>query len=116
MSHAHLNLVVIRVRDMELAHRFYTALGLSFKKHSHGQGPQHYAAENEGIVFEIYPAMTDAELTSNLRLGFKVKKVAGILAQLEEIGGKLLSPAKLSPWGLRAVIGDPFGHKIELVE
>ncbi len=116
MSHSHLNLVVIRVRDVELAHRFYTALGLTFTKHSHGQGPEHYAAENEGVVFEIYPATAETEMTSNIRLGFKAEKIAGILALLEDFGGKILSPAKPSPWGMRAIISDPFGHKIELVE
>src|SRR5882672_2278894 len=49
-----LNLVVIRVSDIEAAHRFYSALGLSFAKHAHGKGPTHYASDEGSVVFEIY--------------------------------------------------------------
>ena len=110
-----LNLVVIRVSDLELAHRFYSALGLAFTKHAHGKGPVHYACENGAVVFEIYLQTSSEESTKGVRIGFKVGDVAATAGQAEMAGAKILAQAKPSPWGLRAVIEDPFGHKIELV-
>ena len=49
------NLLVIRSADVEQAVKFYEALGLTFLKHRHGSGPEHFACEAEGFVFEIYP-------------------------------------------------------------
>ncbi len=49
------NLVVIRSSDLERAEKFYSALGLTFTRHSHGNGPIHLASEQAGQVFEIYP-------------------------------------------------------------
>ena len=51
----HLNLLVLRSTDIEAARRFYELLGLSFTRHAHGSGPEHYAHEDERGVFEIYP-------------------------------------------------------------
>ena len=59
MNDVSLNLVVIRSPDIERACRFYSALGLAFTKHAHGTGPEHYACEIGGIVFEIYPRKSE---------------------------------------------------------
>jgi lactoylglutathione lyase len=55
----HLCLTAIRVADIDRSAQFYGLMGLVFVKHSHGKGPLHYASEEGGVVFEIYPA--DAE-------------------------------------------------------
>ena len=55
MADIALNLVVIRAEDIDRAAAFYGLLGLEFQKHRHGSGPEHYASEERGIVFEIYP-------------------------------------------------------------
>jgi lactoylglutathione lyase len=115
MTEPRLNLVVIRVPDIEAARRFYSALGLSFAKHSHGKGPAHYAAEDGPVVFEIYPQTGTEDSTSSVRLGFKVSDVAQIVSCAVNQGAKIISPLKQSPWGLRAVVEDPFGHKIEFI-
>jgi len=108
-----INLIVLRVADIEAANQFYSALGFSFTKHAHGKGPTHYAAEEGPVVFEIYPQATDGDSTKGVRLGFQVSNIGEMLACAEKHGARILSPAKESPWGLRAVIEDPFGHKIE---
>jgi len=110
-----LNLVVIRVSDIEAAHRFYSALGLSFAKHAHGKGPTHYASDEGSVVFEIYQQIGTEDTTSSVRLGFKVTDVLEAVSCVRKHGAKIISPAKESPWGLRAVVEDPFGHKIELL-
>lgn len=111
-----LNLVVIRSPDIEASARFFAEFGLSFEKHSHGKGPQHYVSEKGGVVFEIYPQIDGQETTAMTRLGFTVEVLDQVIARLESIGAKILSAPADSPWGRRAVIQEPFGHKIELVQ
>ena len=55
MSGISLNLVVLRSGEMENAAEFYRFLGLEFTRHRHGGGPEHFAAEWAGGLFEIYP-------------------------------------------------------------
>ena len=116
MNDVSLNLVVIRSTDIERACRFYTASGLAFTKHAHGTGPEHYACEVGGVVFEIYPRMSKEDSTSATRLGFRVMSVDDAVAGLQQLGAKVVSPPKESPWGRRAVIDDPDGHRVELTE
>ena len=116
MSAPFLNLVVLRAPDIEEAQRFYSLLGLSFTKHAHGSGPQHYAADSGAQVFEIYPQTNAEDSTKSVRIGFKVRTLDATVARLVEGGAKVISAPKDSPWGRRAVTSDPIGHKIELLE
>ena len=88
-----LNLVVIRSADLERAARFYGALGLSFVKEKHGDGPEHYAGEIGPTVFEIYPCTSEARSSAGVRFGFRVPSLEAALAALTEQGTKVLSPA-----------------------
>jgi predicted enzyme related to lactoylglutathione lyase len=115
MAAPSLNLIVIRAADIEAAHRFYSALGLSFAKHAHGKAPLHYSSDEGSVVFEIYPQTGTDETTKGVRLGFKVSNLAEVVSCAQKHGAKIISPAKESPWGLRAVVEDPFGHRIEFL-
>jgi predicted enzyme related to lactoylglutathione lyase len=42
--------------------------------------------------------------------------VGAKIAELEKQGITVISPPKNSPWGWRAVVTDPDGHKVELTE
>jgi lactoylglutathione lyase len=108
------NLIVLRSRDLDRAHSFYRALGLSFVRHSHGSGPIHLASESAGQVFEIYPLTDDVAPTSSTRVGFAVPSVDAAYASLLTAGGISVTPPKNSQWGRRAVVADPDGHRIEL--
>lgn len=116
MSVVELKLVVLRVPDLERAVAFYACLGLTFDQHAHGQGPMHYAAELGGLVFELYPQASSESSTKHVRLGFQVPDASRVLPLLEQAGGKLVSALQPSPWGPRAVIDDPFGHRIEVTQ
>jgi lactoylglutathione lyase len=109
-----LNLLVIRSLDLKSAEIFYQALGLKFVKHQHGKGLPHLAAEKDGFVFEIYPQQDKP--THHTRLGFCVDSVARTIEVLTALGGKVLSSPRLTEWGYRAVIKDPDGHTIELIQ
>jgi lactoylglutathione lyase len=116
MASSPLNLVVIRSPDIDKSAAFYSALGLTFSKHAHGKGPEHYASEEGGVTFEIYPQPDSDSTTTATRLGFKVADLDTVLPTLVELGESIASPAKDSPWGRRAVVIDPTGHKVELVQ
>lgn len=116
MPDIRLNLVVIRSADIDRAMQFYHALGLTFEQHQHGKGLTHYAAEMNGVVFEVYPAQNEAEITASVRLGLQVASVEKSLTAAQAAGGQIVSEPKQSLWGLRAVVTDPDGHRIELTE
>ncbi len=109
-------LVVIRARNPAELSRFYTALGLRFDRERHGDGPEHYASRVGGSVFEIYPRSSDTDSTSSTRLGFGVPDLDAACAGVLAGRGRLVKAAADTPWGRRAVIGDPEGHIVEIVE
>lgn len=110
------NLLVIRANDIDALVEFYKELGMNFEKHRHGKGPEHYASENEGFVFEIYPVGKDLKSTSGLRFGFKVNSLEEVLAKIERFDYTLVVEPKESPWGRRMVLDDLVGHRIEFIE
>ena len=113
---ARLNLIVLRARDATRLASFYSELGLNFVRHRHGAGPEHFACEDGSGVFEIYPTNADAEPTRELRLGFEVANVRQTASRLVEVGAEIISAPKVSQWGLRTVLKDLEGHKVELTE
>jgi len=111
-----LKLVVIRSRDMDKLATFYVALGLHFSKHRHGNGPEHLTSTIGETVFEIYPVNAANESTASTRLGFSVPSLAEAVAHLRSLQATVLSEPSDSPFGLRAVVQDFDGHKVELYE
>ncbi len=109
------NLLVIRSANVDRAVTFYEQIGLHFVRHSHGKGPEHYASESCGFVFEIYPERNPNDQTVNIRFGFTVDNVDGVLERLKEVGAIIVSAPAESEWGRRAVVKDFDGHTIELV-
>lgn len=110
-----LSLVVIRASDIARSAQFYSALGITFQCEHHPRGPEHYAATFGEMVFEIYPASERYPVT-NTRLGFAVDSIDTVLNIWRSAGAEMLSEPTESPWGLRAVVADPDGHRVELVQ
>lgn len=111
-----LNLIVLRSPDIRRAADFYTRLGLNFILHKHGNGPAHFAAELDDGVFELYPASTEGLSTLGTRFGFRVPSLDAALSAVGNSPDTIISPAKDSEWGRRAVIADPDGHRVELLQ
>ncbi|WMP19471.1 VOC family protein [Thiothrix lacustris] len=65
----HLNLLVLRCRDIEATRTFYTQLGLTFTREQHGSGPVHYSTYLGGLLLELYPTNGEPD---NVKLGFSV--------------------------------------------
>lgn len=111
-----LNLLVLRSPDIHRAVEFYRRLGLPFTLHKHGSGPEHYASEVSGMVFEIYPLGSKSAPTTGTRIGFRVDDVDRIFVALleAETGAEIITPPANSEWGRRAVVKDGDGHLVEL--
>ncbi len=109
------NLLVIRSPDIDRAVVFYQQIGLSFHRHAHGKGPEHYASEVCGFVFEIYPQRNPDDTTTNVRLGFNVDDVDSIVGSLRDLGATIVTAPSDTEWGRRAVVKDLDGHTVELV-
>ncbi len=109
------NLLVIRSPDIDRAVTFYHRMGLLFHRHSHGKGPEHYASDVNGFVFEIYPQKNADEITTNTRIGFNVNDVDGVVELLREVHATIVTEPTDTEWGRRAVVKDFDGHTVELV-
>ena len=109
------NLLVIRSPNIEHAVKFYRQMGMLFVRHSHGKGPEHYASEICGFVFEIYPQRSKDDATTRTRLGFNVDDVDGVIGLLREIDAMIVTQPTDTEWGRRAVVKDFDGHTVELV-
>ncbi|HEY1081954.1 MAG TPA: VOC family protein [Prosthecobacter sp.] len=116
MAQPRINLVVIRTSDLERSSLFYNLIGINFIKHRHGQGPEHLSADLEGTVFELYLLEPEQPSTLSARVGFQVCSVVETVRILQEKGHPIVSSPKDSPWGRRAVVSDPDGHRVELLE
>lgn len=111
-----LSLVVIRAQDIDRLASFYSALGFRFAKHRHGKGPEHLRATIGETVFEIYPSNGANESTASTRLGFSVPSLTTALGQLRGLNATVLAEPSETEFGLRAVVKDFEGHKVELYE
>ena len=116
MSTPQFNLMVIRSPDIEVSHRFYRALGFTFEKHAHGNGPVHYASERDGHVFEIYPGTPKEERSTGIRIGIEVSDIAAAIEAAKHHGALKTSEPKDSDWGVMAVVEDPFGVPVHLTQ
>jgi catechol 2,3-dioxygenase-like lactoylglutathione lyase family enzyme len=113
MAALDLNLVVVRCADLEASAAFYRALGLRFERHQHEGGPEHLSGDLGGCVFELYSARVADDITRGVRVGFVVDSIEDAL---RDIGECVVSPPSESEWGRRAVVRDPDGNKVELLE
>lgn len=109
-----LNLLVIRSAiPAELA-AFYTHFGFAFDYHQHGNGPMHYSGTLDGLTLEIYPLKKrQAAADPHLRLGFMAQDLTGLVARLPQ---SVVAEPTVSEWGLRCVLADPEGRRVEVTE
>jgi catechol 2,3-dioxygenase-like lactoylglutathione lyase family enzyme len=107
-----LNLLVLRTSKLEDLRRFYSALGARFARERHGNGPEHYAAIlSDDFVLELYPVADGSTPDAGLRLGLSVDDIGETLRSLGQT-----ATARQTQWGLRALVRDPDGRTVELVQ
>ena len=114
---AKLNMLVLKTRDPKRLSGFYELLGLEFNHHRHGSGPYHYANEQDGFVFEIYPLPNEKDpVDISSRLGFEIEDLRSTIDSLKNNNNEIIREPKQTEWGLIAVVKDPDGRKVELKE
>lgn len=107
-----INLLVLRTSRLEDMRTFYSALGASFQREQHGSGPENYAASlADDFVLELYPCLDGAMQDPGLRLGLRVDDIEETLRSL----GQFVAPRQ-SKLGLRALVHDPDGRTVELLQ
>jgi catechol 2,3-dioxygenase-like lactoylglutathione lyase family enzyme len=108
-----LNLLVLRCHDLERSRTFYEVFGLTFVRHAHGSGPEHYAHEGPAGVFELYPVTDATPGGDHTGLGFAVHDLSAAHASLLARG---FAPgeARDNPWGRTFVARDPDGRRVEV--
>ncbi len=107
-----LNLLVLRTPKLEDLNRFYSALGARFEIERHGNGPEHYVTTlGDDLVLELYPALDGTPPDAGLRLGLTVENIEESLRAL----GETATPRQ-TQWGLRALVRDPDGRAVELLQ
>jgi len=114
MTSVSLSLLVLKTRQLEVVRNFYAALGVDFKPEQHGSGPLHYAGQLESVVLEIYPS--EDPIADSLRIGFAIDNLEKAIQALRSVDAAVISKPKDSPWGLRAVVRDPDGRSVELLQ
>lgn len=127
-----LNLIVLKTHDLERSRRFYEAIGLSFQLFEYGHGAQSIhgpVPPDAPLVLDVKregipPPQTDLEIHSlnkneaipRQQIGFFVGSVDVAVKAAVEAGGTLLSTPANWPYGRRAAVADPDGHRVELSE
>jgi lactoylglutathione lyase len=110
-----LNLVTLYSPDPERVARFYTLLGIDFEREQHGSGPEHFAGQIGPQVLEIYPQASNVD-ASGVRLGLRINSVDAAVQAVRQSGGCIVSAPRSGEWGYRAVLADPDGRRVEIVQ
>lgn len=110
------SLVVLKTHKMEDLRDFYEALGFQFKEEQHGKGPIHWSVKAGDTVFEIYPAPDGHMVDKSTRVGFAVGDVTAAVEAVRAQGARIDSKPNSGPDGLRAVVRDPDGRAVELIQ
>ena len=104
----HLNLLVLRCKNLETTKAFYEKLDLKFIKEKHGKGVEHYSTYVGEMVLELYPLKDELKIEQS-RLGFTVERSC-----LENLKNDIISQYEFNGQNV-AVVQDPDGRKIELI-
>ncbi|MCB0318770.1 MAG: VOC family protein [Bdellovibrionales bacterium] len=109
-----INLLVIKVRNLEDSVAFYKLLGIEFEEHKHDNGPKHYAAIINDFVFEIYPAQEGSLTENTVRIGFCTENIEVTRDLLKEQAVEFLHDIEKKPWGTCLVVLDPDKNRIQI--
>ena len=78
--------LVLRCIDIESTKAFYELIGMTFVREQHGAGPEHLAAELNGVAIELYPASSTRPPEVGLRIGLMVGDVDAAAEALSVAG------------------------------
>jgi hypothetical protein len=112
-----LKTLVLRTTRLEKLRRFYYTLGVDFTEEQHGTGPVHFAGSLGGVLLELYPLADESDaIDPTTRLGLSVQGLDDLVLALGWTGAPVVSHARQTKWGKRAIVRDPDGRVVELYE
>lgn len=116
MSVIGIKLIVLHSKQLDKTKAFYEALGMKFKAEKHNTGPEHYAAELENCVFELYPLPELVEASTDLlHIGIYTSHIDYLLNN-PLLSASIVIKPRHTKWGYRVVLSDPDGRAVELYE
>ncbi len=108
MAQTLLRAVILRTENPDRAAAFYIALGLPFAKK--GDAPV-YACTQGDIILEIHVGMSQGA-----RLQLQVPSLEAAISAAGKAGGRLDGRPEPTRMGKKAILLDPAGNRVELVE
>lgn len=118
MATARFNGVTINTANIQGLLEFYQALGLEFAAIKVTLGSEVYRAQAGVIDLALFAIKSkDIANTPSLQLSFQVDDLRAVFTRISALPGcnVILDPVSLSD-GLRAVVFDPDGQSVELVQ
>lgn len=108
--------VVFTCKDIDRSVRFYKALGVEVRETRHGGSGPHFTCSLGGVHFALYPT-DDVErgAQSGVQIGLMVTNLDGAVAAVKAAGANVLQAPTPKPWGITAIVEDPDGRRVELV-
>lgn len=113
--------VVLIVGDLDAAVAFYQAVsGLSLEREQHDvDDPVHYAVDADGCHVALFGAdhagaAPGPRTAGETMIGFEVTSVEASVDAARGLGATILQEPEDYPWGLRALIEDPDGRRVEV--
>lgn len=106
--------VILLVSDMKRSTKFYRdILGMKLKK----QSKDWTEFSEEGTVLALHPASRKKIRNNNSMLvGFSVSDFDDVIGELKKKKAKFYKKPKEEPFGKHAIIQDPDGHLISIVQ
>ena len=105
--------LVLKTPRLEETISFYRTIGLPFEEEKHEEGPIHFTCDLEKLHFSIYPTTPEESSPGNGIIGFEVDSVEEVLEKARQWGARVIVDFQEVPWGVRAIVLDPDGRKVE---
>lgn len=108
--------LVLYAIDVTATAEFYRQVGVEF----HPAGPGRVVADIGGCRFAILPSSSGDTArqggAGTVMPGIDVSSVDTVIGRVIAGGGSILRAAETLEWGRRAVLSDPDGRAVEIVE
>lgn len=113
-----LNTIVVYVKDVERSAHFYKhALNLQEEFVEDGMAYFSLGSVEDKVTFLLHVAAEPNPVDHGIAIEFLVDDVVNAVTAIRETGGTIVQEPIDREWGVKeAVIADPDGHKIWLVE
>lgn len=115
-NNSRLGLLVVHASDLETSASFYRSLGLGFERHAHPPCGDHLASIGDDCVFEIYRLREGQSAIAPMAFGFHVSSVDQAVNDVRATGGTVKREPHSTEWGRSAIVTDPDGHIVLLME